>query len=259
VEAVINEDGVYEVYYLRSGKCSVSITVPTGLRIRFPVVTGSLPSRNGDMVELGKDGGASVGFVLQADTRLSGRLLDAKGNPVTGTCIDLEPLEGRGENGARFFNCTKKGGRFEMEMMPAGKYWLVAEDEIKANQLESKSTLYYPGVRDRDKAEVISIEAGKYVAHLDIKVPADEKRYQFTGRLQFADGVPVTGAVIFTSPAHGYKEATETAADGSFGLLVVAGIEGRLDGSASVPAPILNSCPQFQVAPHFRGPGGFAA
>jgi len=109
-------------------------------------VTGSLPSGNGTTVELGKDGDASVGFVLQADTRLSGRLLDAKGNPVTGTCIDLEPLEGRGENGARFFNCTKKGGRFEMEMMPAGKYWLVAEDEIKANQLESKSTLYYPGL-----------------------------------------------------------------------------------------------------------------
>jgi hypothetical protein len=95
---------------------------------------------------LKRDGGASVDFVLQADTQLSGRMLDAKGAPITGVCVDLEPLEGRGENGARFFDCSKAGGVFKMAMMPSGKYWLVARDEIALNRFKSKSTLYYPGV-----------------------------------------------------------------------------------------------------------------
>jgi hypothetical protein len=113
-----NADGVYEKYDLPPGKYSVNIAAPKGLRIDFSVITGSSPSGNDTTVELGRDGAASVGFVLKADTRLSGRLLDTKGDPITGVCIYLEPIEGRGENGAQFFDCSKAGGRFHMEMMP---------------------------------------------------------------------------------------------------------------------------------------------
>jgi protocatechuate 3,4-dioxygenase beta subunit len=259
-----NADGAYEVYSLRPGRYTVRVTVPKGFRIAFPVITGSLSSRNrtsADLVsrdeaavELAKNGGVGVGFVLKADTRLSGRLLDGKGDPITGVCIDLEPLEGRGEGGARFFDCSKAGGVFQMEMMPPGKYWLAARDEIKVNRHVSRSTLYYPGVRDRDAAKIVSIEPGKYVEHLDIRLPSHEKRYKFTGRMQFEDGAPADGATVtFTSSRHGYSETSETAADGSFDLLVVAGMEGQLDGEMSILAPILKSCPTFKVGPRIRG------
>jgi hypothetical protein len=134
-----------------------------------------------------------VDFVLQADTQLSGRLLDAKDAPVAGVWVDLEPLENRGDNGARFFDCSNADGVFKMAMMPSGKYWLVARDEVILNRLKSSSTLYYPGVRDRSQATVISIEAGKYIDHLDIRLPSDETRYQIVGRFELADGAPVAG------------------------------------------------------------------
>jgi hypothetical protein len=250
-EVVTNVAGTYELYGLHPGRYSVSIEVPRGLRIRFPLVTGSAPVQgNGAAVELHQNGGASVKFVLQADTQLSGRTLDAKGKPMTGVCIDLEPLEGRGEDGALFFNCSKVGGVFKMEMMPPGKYWLVARDEVRLDRLRSKSTLYYPGVRDRERAMIVPIEAGNYLDHLDIRLPSDEKRYRIAGRFQFMDGAPVADATVtFTSPQSGYSETTNTGADGLFGLSVVAGMEGQLRGQAAVLSQILRSCPEFRVEP----------
>jgi hypothetical protein len=254
-EVVTNLDGAYELYGLSPGKYSVGAEVPNGLKIRFPLVTGSAPVQgDNSAVELTQDGGASVGFVLQADTQLSGRMLDAKGAPITGVCIDLEPLEGRGENGAHFFNCSKARGAFKMTMMSPGRYWLVARDEVRLDRLKSKSTLYYPGVRDRGRATVISIEAGKYLYQVDVRLPSDEKRYKIVGRFQFADGAPVADATVtFTSPKSGYEETTETGSDGSFGLSVVAGMEGQLSGQLGVMEPILRKCSEFQVEPRRRG------
>jgi hypothetical protein len=181
-------------------------------------------------------------------------MLDAKGSPVGGVCMDLEPLEGRGEDGARFFNCSKPDGRFEMTMMPPGKYWLVARDEVKLDRFESKSTLYFPGVRYREQSTVISIEAGKYIRHLEMRLPTHEKRDKLTGRMQFADGAPVDGAtVIFTSPQHGYSETTVTGTDGSFGLSALAGIDGQLNGQFVIMERILKSCPGFAVGPRRSG------
>jgi hypothetical protein len=255
VEARTNADGVYEQYNLPPGKYSVSITVPKGLRVKFPVVTGSPPdSRNEAGVELPVDGGVSVGFVLEADTKVTGRLLDAKGNPINGVCLDLEPVKGRGDNGARFFDCSKDSGKFKMEMMPPGQYWLVARDERKGDGFKSKSTFYYPSTRDRNHATIISIEAGKYSESLDMQIPASERRHRVTGRMQFADGAPVPHATVtFTSDQRGYTETTETVEDGSFGFLVVAGIEGSLKGQVGIFPQIWQSCPEFKVRPSARG------
>jgi hypothetical protein len=254
-EVATNASGTYELYGLPPGSYSVRIHVPSGLKIKFPVVTGSAPVKgNESALKLDKDGGVSVDFVLQADTKLSGRMLDAKGSPVKGVCIDLEPLEGRGKNGARFFDCSKASGLFKMEMMPPGKYWLVARDEVTRDRLKSKSTLYCPGVRERERGTVVAVEAGKYLSDLEIRLPSEEKRYKIQGQFQFADGAPVAGAtVIFTSPKSGYTETTETHADGSFGLSIVAGMEGQLDGRLGVMESILGRCPEFQVEPRRSG------
>jgi hypothetical protein len=245
IEVLTNAEGAYELYDLPLGQYSVNIAVPAGVRTRFPIVSGSLPVQGTDAtVELGANGSASVSFVLQADTRLTGRMLDARGNPIKDVCLDLEPTAGRGEDGGRFFDCSKKGGVFAMAMMPPGQYWLMARDEVKFGNHKSQSTLYYPGTRDRDQAAIITIEAGKYVEHLDMRVPSDEKRYRITGRLQFQDGAPVAyGSVTFTSPERGYSEATHTDAEGSFGFLMLAGMTWELQGEMVFLNTILTSCP----------------
>jgi hypothetical protein len=253
-ETVTNGAGVYEVFGLRPGRYSVSIDAPKGLKVKFPIVTGSQSVPGDDAaVVLARDGGASVGFALQADTRLSGRILDAEGAPITGMCFALQPVEGRGDKDAQS-GCSTEDGVFTMAMMPPGKYLLVARDDVLLDRLRSSSTLYYPGVRDREWASVVSIEAGSYLEHLEIRLPPDEKRYKFSGKLRFADGAPAAGAIVtFTSPEHGYSETTGTRPDGSFGLLVIAGMEGQLNGQLGLFEPTLRSCPELRVGPRRRG------
>ena len=254
-ELTTNSAGAYEVFGLRPGTYSVTLDVPEGLKIDFPVLAGSpgVPG-NEAAVKLASNGGASVGFVLKADTRLSGRMLDANGAPVANVCIDLEPIGGVADNGARFFDCSNEDGRFEMHMMPPGKYRLIARDDIKGAPLKSTSTLYYPGVRDRERATTVSIEAGNYVENTDIRLPSNEQRYRIAGRVQFADGAPAASArVTFTSPQHGYSETTETDLNGSFTVPVIAGMEGQLAARLSIFDPILKLCPDLRVGPNPRG------
>jgi hypothetical protein len=256
-ETKTNGAGAYEIYGLRPGTYSVRIIeVPRGLKIRFPTVTGSAPVPGDNAgVQISADGDANVSFVLEADTRLSGRMLSAKGAPVAHVCLDLDPLEGRSENGASFFTCSKeKDGTFSMEMMPPGKYWLVAHDDISVGAFKSKSTLYYPGARDRQKAALVSVKAGDYLENLDIRLPAQEQRYKISGHLRFADGVGVDVATItFTSSEHGYSEVTGTEPDGSFRLPIIAGVAGELTGQIAVFESVLESCPDFKVEPRRRG------
>jgi hypothetical protein len=139
-DTVTNASGVYEVYGLPPGRYSVGIDVPKGLKTKFPITRGAPVVRGDDeaAVELAANGGVSVGFVLQADTRLSGHMLDAKGAPLTGICMDLELVRGAAENGGSNFTCSKEGGAFEMTMMPPGKYLIVAHDEIRFGIFKSK-------------------------------------------------------------------------------------------------------------------------
>ncbi len=254
-QVVTNDTGVYEVFGLRPGRYSVKIDVPRGLKIWIPVVTGSEEDKSDKAaVVLAPNGAASVDFLLQADTRLSGRVLDPNGAPIGSVCIDLQPVEGSGESGGRFFGCSQRNGRFEITMVPPGKYLLVARDEVRVGLLKSKSTLYYPGVRDRDKAVPVLLEASNYLEHVDLRLPSNEKRYKIAGRFQYADGAPVSGAQVnFTAQQQGYSETSETGPDGLFTLPVIAGMEGQLTALLGVFEPVLKSCPEFKVRPDAAG------
>ncbi len=255
-ELVTNAAGAYEIYGLPPGKYSVGIAVPSGLRIRFPTITTSPSVPDDDSaVRLETNGAAGVGFVLQADTRVAGRMLDAKGNPMRGVCIDLEPVESHGGNRSPFFSCSKEDGRFTMEMMPPGRYWVVARDDVEKGPFKSTSTLYYPGVRSRERSTVISIQANKYVENLVIQLPSEETRMNIGGRVRFLDLVPVAHATVtFRSPDHGYSETTSTSADGTFRLPLISGMRGQLDVQMTVLEPIvLRQCPEFGAGTRGRG------
>ena len=242
-QTVTNSAGAFEVYGLAPGDYSVHIDVPSGLT---PFLGGP-----DSMAKLEQDAAETIDFTLMADTRLSGRVLDAKGSPRPDVCFDLESIE---EPGRVEFGCSKTDGRFKITQMPAGKYRLVAYDEVGTRSAKSQSTLYYPGVRDLNQAGVITIEAGKYVDDLEVRIPTGEIRHQLSGKLQYSDGAPVAIArVTFTSPEHGYAETTETGEDGSFHLSVLAGMRGQLEGSAQVLDSTLTQCPQFRASPEQAG------
>ena len=75
-------------------------------------------------------------------------------------CIDLEPLEGRGENGTPSLTVQKWRSLHNAKAMPP-PYLLGRHDDVQLDLLKSKSTLYYPGVRDREQATMVSVVRDK--------------------------------------------------------------------------------------------------
>ncbi|MEQ1885383.1 MAG: carboxypeptidase-like regulatory domain-containing protein [Bryobacteraceae bacterium] len=141
-----------------------------------------------------------------------------------------------------------------MEMMAPGKYILTGRDDVTIAGAKSKSTFYYPGVRDRNRAKVITVAAGNYVRDLEIRLPQDEKRYRIAGTVLFSDGFAVKGATIeFASAEPGYAENTTSNADGSFALTALAGVQGQLKVELPVFLPMLRNCPEWKVGPREQG------
>jgi len=244
-DVVTNQDGVYEIYGLAPGTYSASMAAPPGLRIKFPLTTGSQPVKGKESaVVLEANAAVTIGFVLEADTRLSGRVVGAPARPHL--CFQLEPID---EPGGRLgFDCAKDDGTFAMELMAPGKYRLVANEDIEIDGHKSTSTLYYPGVRPRQEAAVMTVEAGKYVTGLNWSLPSNEKRVTLSGRAEYADGVPVQGGVTFSSEQNGYTEQAAIRSDGSFAFSVVAGMKGEVSAGTALISTRLPSCPQFQVS-----------
>jgi hypothetical protein len=67
-------------------------------------------------------------------------------------------------------------------------YVLEAHDKVDVRGLKSESTLYYPGVRDRRQAVLVSVEAIGYSEGLKFVLPSIEQRRTVAGRVQFSDG-----------------------------------------------------------------------
>lgn len=235
-QLVTSKAGGFEVYNLKRGSYSVSVNVPRGFKLR--------PSETPSEFELGKDGDVSLSFVLEDDTSVAGRVLDSSGIPVQGVCVDLEPVQGRSPNREHLFGCTDETGAFAIDAMPPGQYLLKAKDKIQVAGDKSESTLYYPGVRERQRATVITIDTGQHARDFDIRTPALEKRYRVAGHVQFSDGVPAAAATVkFESREHGYVETAGTDERGEFRLFGVAGMRGELTAKVAVFWGRLRRCP----------------
>jgi protocatechuate 3,4-dioxygenase beta subunit len=248
IRTATNGDGVYEVYGLPPGTYKVDIEVPKGLRIYFPLITGKrLPGDKKASATLGPDSGVSVGFVLMADTRISGRVLDPRGKPMKGVCIRLEAASDK-ENTVRVFGCTSAEGNYKIEQMPPGQYRVVANS---GNQLTARTPfpkLYYPGTTDPQKAELVTVAASGATEGIDIRVPAMEKVVRLSGQVLFSDGAAVPKAFVNFQAGDGkYEEYSLAKDDGSFSFPVVSGKPGEVRANISVTQDEASKCPQFQA------------
>jgi hypothetical protein len=244
-QAKTNADGAFEIFGLPPGRYSASIAVPQGYKLDDSWHNG--PSFNqGPDAMLTEGGGAFFHFTLRADTQISGRALNSDGKAVENVCASLEPDGGEAERFGWMADCSKKSGRFEISMMPPGKYRVKVWENVATGASSSESTFYYPGVRDRSKAAVIAIEPNRPF-NFDVRLPAADRR-RLEGRLFFTDGVPAADArITFLSKEHRYSEVTMTGKDGSFLLPVVAGFTGEL--SAELFVDIEDACPQLKTRP----------
>jgi hypothetical protein len=250
-EAFTDKNGVYEVYGLPPGKYTVEPETPLNLKLWIVMATAirDRNTRSDRQVELTEKGCAGVDFIFKENSSVKGRVYGAGGQPMAKVCVRLWNKEKVDET-ASLFGCTREDGRFVIDDIGLGDYYLVANDDGVISSDEPFPLTYYPGVFEKGKATVLTIASGDKLEDFDIHIPSQRPTRTIQGRLLFSDGRPVDeGSVEFASEEkHGQSEDhvyATTDAEGRFKLTVLEGSKGTLHGSLYSFSRESAQCPQI--------------
>jgi hypothetical protein len=234
-EAFTDKNGVYEVYGLPPGRYIVEPETPLNLKLWFAMGTGVPERSTRSEVELMEKSCAGVDFVFNENTSVKGKVYGADGQPMAKVCVRLWHKEKVDET-ETLFGCTKEDGRFVIDDIGLGEYYLVANDDGVISSDEPFPLTYYPGVLEKEKATVLTIASGDKLEDFDIHIPSQRPTRTIQGRLLFSDGRPVDeGSVEFVSEEKAGQDQDHvyatTDAEGRFKLTVLEGTKGTLHGS----------------------------
>ena len=156
-EARSGQDGRYEIR-VPTGTYSVNATLPP----QYVVLPDPLRSE----VTIGDARGcAAVDIAAQANGRIAGRVLDARGRPITGWAVEAQRLDSPvAAPRTRRMTQTNSAGRYEIGPLHPGRY-LVG---IYTGQREP---VLLTSPRNGTAPEVVTIVFGERVAIADVTIP----------------------------------------------------------------------------------------
>ena len=241
-EATTNADGVYELYDLPPGKYTVEPELPFGLKVRFPMQFGPgvYAPDGGDAavtVELTEKTCAGADFIVNSDNSIGGRVLGPGGAPMPNVCVELfTAAKAESDPYGRIYDCTDAEGRYKLEEIPPGKYFLVANAGNRMSGSNPFPSVYYPGTFEKEKASVVSVGRGDSREGFDVAVPSLLPTVTASGVLLYSDGHPAADvSVTFQADsADGrYARSVQSHTDdaGRFTLTLLKGVPGKLSGN----------------------------
>lgn len=246
-EVFTDKNGIYEAYGLPAGKYVIEPETPLNLKLSYTSIS-FVPARNPQTVELKDKGCAGIDFTFSEITIISGRVLSPDGQPMRDVCVRLLPKEKPAE-WSSLLRCTEQDGRFKIDEIALGEYYLVANDDGVISSDEPFPLTYYPGVFEKAKATVLNIASGDKLADFDIHIPSQQPTRTVEGRLLFSDGRPAEGETVeFTAdekPGRVSDVARAKAdAEGRFKLTVLEGSKGTVHGYLYTVERDTANCPQ---------------
>ena len=222
-EAITDEKGNYKVSGVQPGTYRVTVKLPEGTSIH----------RAEQEVEVSGKGCAQASFWLEADTRLTGRVLDSTGLPAADVLMELMPIGGNG-SASRSYVRSDSEGRYEMKLIAPGRYLLGVRivGSAGATYVPFPQT-YYPGVPEKSAATIISISEGQHFEANDLILPPRLVERELSGIVLDSSGQPVRGATVWLKEIQ-YKDSDmpyrrETDQDGRFVFPVFEGVRYRLN------------------------------
>ncbi|HKO41995.1 MAG TPA: hypothetical protein VJU84_01790 [Pyrinomonadaceae bacterium] len=233
-EAITNDEGFYKIVGLPSGRYKVTAQIPEYL---------SLDRESPPFVEVPGNGCVTAGFLTRTDGRISGVLVDSKGQVAPGIYVDLVPFElahRAGDRGVSRNHKTDNGGQFEFTELRPGRYLLGVNLRREPDGGNPFRRTYFPGVSDVAEAKVIVLGRGEKLNGHRIRLPPRLPVRIIRGRFVWPDGKPVTrGRLEFKDTADSKAGQSLDLADvdrqGNFSLRVLEGIEGWVHGSVMIP------------------------
>ena len=143
-------------------------------------------------------GCAGAGFLLEADTRVGGRVLDAAGQPLSDITVTLRnaPSDKWNSNYRRRGRTGADGG-FEFERVPPGGYLLEVTVFNPEGGGEKFLRTFYPGVAAESRAGVVNVAEGEHTRGLELRLPLRVSEYEVEGEVVRPDGRPAPGAAVY--------------------------------------------------------------
>ncbi|HVF68848.1 MAG TPA: hypothetical protein VM914_14355 [Pyrinomonadaceae bacterium] len=237
-EVATDSNGVYELYDLPPGRYTIEPELPFGLKVRFPVRFGPGEEGDGVTVELTEKTCAGADFLVSSDNVIGGRVFGPGGAPLAGVCLELlaagkvEPFGG----GGRIFGCADEEGRYKLEQVPPGRYFIVANGWNRISGNTPFPLTYYPGAFEKDKASVVTVVGrGDIRTDYDVTVPKLLPTVTVSGVVVFSDGRPAARVAVAFQPltardAYEGRESAVTDEAGRFSLRLLRGVPGKLRG-----------------------------
>ena len=247
-EVFTDKNGVYEIYDLPAGKYIIEPDIPLNLKLSF-TSSSAVIDRTRRQVELKDKSCAGMDFYFSENTVIQGRVLSPDGQPMNKVCVRLWLKEKRAET-PFLLDCTEQDGRFKIDEIELGEYYLVANDDGVISSDEPFPLTYYPGVFEKEKATLLNIASGDKLQDFDIHIPSQRPTRTIEGRLLFSDGRPVEDeSVEFLSEEKPNQPQdrvlAKTDAEGRFKLSVLEGSKGTLRGYLYSFSRESAKCPQI--------------
>ena len=195
VETFTNDAGEYRVTGLPPGDYDAFPKLPENL--------GAISNRDKkddldrfagrEPVRLAERGCGELNFVVQFSGIVSGKVVDAAGEPAKKVEVTLVASD---NDDREWWAWTDKDGRYEFVMVQPGTYLLGFNLTWAPNKDGPYPKTFYPGVKTRTEASLITIGEGEKLKGYDLTLPPRLRERQWKVTVVWPDGRPVTGAKV---------------------------------------------------------------
>ena len=151
------------------------------------------------MLTLADRGCGAVSWYVLDNGRVSGRIINANGEPVARILVSLvKPGASITESPIKLER-TNDEGYVSFSGVPAGTY-IIAVNYNRFPEPNDPTNAYpptfYPGVVDQSQAQAITVGAGEKLGDFEVRIPSKQPNSVLNGTVVWADGSPVAKALL---------------------------------------------------------------
>ena len=187
-EMLPDGEGRFRVSGLRAGKYKVSLKLPDTLTTW----------RHEQEITVADRGCAGVGWYVTDNGRVSGRVINADGEPVARIHVSLVYADADDKDRNKS-DRTDNDGQFTFSAIQRGRY-LIAINHTHYPEPNDPTRAYpltfYPGVIDQAHAQAITVGAGEKLTNLEVRIPSKRPASILSGTVVWSDGSPVAKAQL---------------------------------------------------------------
>ena len=188
-------DGDHRVFYGTTNKDGYyEIKVPTGNYLVTLLDSNLFYDKlnNDKLIKIPDKSCEVKNFNVINDSRIEGRIIDARGNPAIGISIDLIPV-GRNRTDKNFDRESAyigEDGFFSFSGIPLGRYQISLNYTDKPEDDSPYPTSFFPNTPNRSEANIFEIEYGMKIKDLIFELPPKLKKLKITGQVFWENEKP---------------------------------------------------------------------